>query len=179
MLLGILNYKTTPINMPRKIKTMKLQGKDYAKVADRLRAIHEDHKDFDIETDCVFQADGAVLTAKLTIREDKVVRVFNGHSYGKVGGQKALEKLETIAVGRALAFAGYHADGEIASADEMQDMAVELDQEIVADAVMQIMDAKSVPELEKTYKSLPQAVKQSKEVIDAGKKRKKELTEIE
>jgi hypothetical protein len=39
---------------------------------------------------------------------------------GKVSGEKALEKLESIAVGRALAFAGYLASGEIATAEEME-----------------------------------------------------------
>ena len=39
----------------------------------------------------------------------------------KLGNQKAVEKCETVAVGRALAFAGYLATGEIATAEEMAD----------------------------------------------------------
>ena len=34
---------------------------------------------------------------------------------------KSFEKLESIAVGRALAFAGFSADGEIASFEEMEE----------------------------------------------------------
>ena len=41
----------------------------------------------------------------------------------KVGGrQKQFEKQETIAVGRALAFAGYLASGDIATAEEMAEV---------------------------------------------------------
>lgn len=168
--------------MSKKIKTINLQGKQYAQVSERLRAIHEEHKNFDIKTNYEFFGEQVVFRAKLTIRDKEGVKepvTYYGHSQGKLGAQKAFEKLETIAVGRALAFAGYHADGEIASADEMQDMEAEIDKEILADAVAQIMDAKDVPALEKTYKDLPADIKRSKEVIDAGKKRKKELTEIE
>lgn len=166
--------------MAKKLKTINLSGKQYAQVAERLRAIHEDHKDFDIVTDYELAGETAVLTAEITIRitKEDVVK-YTGHSFGKIGAQKAFEKLETIAVGRALAFAGYHADGEIASADEMQDMEASIDKEILADAVMQICNAENVEELEATYKGLAKDLKQSKEIIEAGKKRKKELTEID
>jgi hypothetical protein len=170
-----------------KLKTINLSGKQYAQVAERLRAIHEDHKDFDILTDFTVTEGGAVaFTATITIRDkvamtdNLVTTTYTGHSYGKMTGAKAFEKLETIAVGRALAFAGYHADGEIASADEMQDMGKEgVDQDVLADAVMQITGVKSVVELESAYKALPVELRKTSEVINAGKRRKKELTTIE
>jgi len=168
--------------MTKKIKTISLSGKQYAQVSERLRAIHEDYKDFDVKTKFQVTEGGAVAFTATIIIRDKVKEnpvSYTGHSYGKAGASKAFEKLETIAVGRALAFAGYHADGEIASADEMQDHVADIDQEVLADAVMQVMDAKSVPELEAVYKSFTKEVKQSKDIIEAGKKRKKELTEIE
>lgn len=168
--------------MGKKIKTISLSGKQYAQVAERLRAIHENHKDFDIVTNFTVTDGGAVaFTATLTIRDKAKENpvTYTGHSYGKAGASKAFEKLETIAVGRALAFAGYHADGEIASADEMQDHQSDIDQEALADAVMEIMDAKSVEDLEAVYKKLAPDLKKSKDVIEAGKKRKKQLTEIE
>lgn len=44
------------------------------------------------------------------------------HSVGKLGTKdKDFEKLETIAVGRALATLGYMASGEIASSEEMEE----------------------------------------------------------
>jgi len=168
--------------MGKKLKTIQYQGKDYAQVAERLRAIHGDHKDFDILTDFKLNEAGNVtFKATLIIRDKKGAEgpvTFNGHSLGKNGQVKAFEKLETIAVGRALAFAGYHADGEIASADEMKEYSNEVDQEAVFEGIAAIQAAKTVKELEKAYKALPLAVQRSKEIIDAGKTRKHEITTI-
>ena len=162
------------------MKTIKLQGREYVQVAERLRAVHKDYADFDIETEYkVTESGGVVFTAKLTIRDAKKVRVFMGHSFGKLGASKQFEKQETIAVGRALAFAGYHADGEIASADEMQEHAGEIDQEALADALSQLNAAKNVKELNAAYKKLPLELQRNKEVIQAGKDKKKALTTIE
>lgn len=167
----------------KKLKTINLSGKQYAQVAERLRAIHEDYKDFDIVTTFIVAEGGAVaFTATITIRDkgEKVHPVtYTGHSYGKTAGSKAFEKLESIAVGRALAFAGYHADGEIASADEMQDMGKEsVDQDVLAEAVLQLTSVKSVEELEATYKTFPVEIRKTSEIINAGKRKKKELTTI-
>lgn len=168
----------------RKLKTIKLSGKEYAQVAERLRAIHEDYPrggkngDFDIVTVYDMTERGVIFTANLTIREGGSTRAYTGHSYGGGGKEKAFEKLETIAVGRALAFAGYHADGEIASADEMQEMAKEVDTEALANALAKISEANSVKELNKVYRELPITLKQNKEVIEACKEKKHELTTI-
>lgn len=169
--------------MGKKLKTINLSGKQYAQVAERLRAIHEDHKDFDINTTYHFtEAGNVIFTATLTIRDKKDVKgpvVYTGHSFGKNGAVKAFEKQETIAVGRALAFAGYHADGEIASADEMKEYGNEADQEAIFEGIAAIQSAKNVKEMEKAYKNLPLAIQRSKEVIEAGKAKRKELTTIE
>lgn len=165
----------------KKLKTINLSGKQYAQVAERLRAIHEDHKDFDIITKFIETQSGIVFRAKLAIR-DKVegtTQTYVGSSYGKAGAVKAFEKLETIAVGRALAFAGYHADGEIASADEMADYNNSIDESEMIDALDKMESAKSVTDLNKIFKSLPLAIQRSKEAIEVGKRKKKELTTIE
>jgi hypothetical protein len=44
-----------------------------------------------------------------------------GHSYGKTTDEKAFEKLETVAVGRALALLGYLNNGDIATSEEMEE----------------------------------------------------------
>lgn len=164
----------------RKLKTIKLSGKEYAQVAERLRAIHEDHKGaFDILTEYnVTESGNIVFTAKIALYLKEGVRTYSGHSFGKVGATKAFEKLETIAVGRALAFAGYHGDGEIASTDEMQELAKDLDTEAVTSAIAQIQSAKTVPAMRKAYKDMPVEIQQNKDVIEAGKAKKKELTTI-
>lgn len=164
----------------RQLKTIKLSGKDYAQVAERLRAVHEDHpEDLDIITSYdVTPAGSIVFTATLTLYFKDKERTYTGHSFGKLAKEKSFEKLETIALGRALAFAGYHANGEIASADEMQEHAKGLDTEAIAGAIGKIQAVTTVAELNKAYKAMPLEVRQNKEVIEAGKEKKKALTTI-
>ena len=104
----------------RKVDTIDLgRGVKYAKVASRCAELHRDYDKCDIETTFEFKDGWAIFFA--TVRTAK--GTFTGHSIGKVAGRdKQFEKQETIAVGRALAFAGYLASGEIASAEEMGDM---------------------------------------------------------
>lgn len=106
---------TTTTSM--KAKTMSLQGQDYAKVSSRLAEYHKAEKEPAIETS--YQFDNGYLITTATVHAKG--GTFTGHSFGKVDKVKAFEKLETVAVGRALAFAGFLADGEIASYEEMED----------------------------------------------------------
>lgn len=101
-----------------KIKTIKLQGKDYAQVKDRLKIFREKFPAGTITTSVDFKEGFAIFTATISIKGEVV---SSAHSLGKTSGAKAFEKLETIAVGRALAFAGFSADGEIASFEEMNE----------------------------------------------------------
>jgi hypothetical protein len=101
----------------RTLETITINGNKYAKVSTRLAAYHHDHEKGRIETSCDFrEGGGVVFSAKVTTSKGE----FTGHSYGKVLKQKDFEKQESIAVGRALAFAGYLAGGEIACAEEME-----------------------------------------------------------
>ncbi len=103
----------------RKTETIEIgKGTHYAKVAARLSEMHQDHEQCSVETSCEFKENYALFTAKVTTMKG----TFTGHSLGKTGQQKAFEKLESIAVGRALAFAGYLASGEIATYEEMTDV---------------------------------------------------------
>lgn len=103
-----------------KINTIKLKNKDYAPVSERVKALHEDYKDVSIETDYEFKEGWAICKANVTVSSADKNGTWTGHSMGVTKGEKAFEKLETVAVGRALAFAGYLAGGEIASYDEME-----------------------------------------------------------
>ncbi len=94
------------------------KGVKYAKVSTRVKAIHEDTKQCSIETSVEFKDNHALFEARVTTPKG----VYVGHSLGKTNQHKAFEKLETIAIGRALSFAGYLASGEIASAEEMEDI---------------------------------------------------------
>jgi len=105
--------------MDRKTETINLGGGiEYAKVSSRSAEFHKDNDKCSVETSCEFKDGYALFTARVTTRKG----IFTGHSMGKVNQQKAFEKLETISVGRALAFAGYLATGDIATYEEMVDV---------------------------------------------------------
>lgn len=168
-----------------KRKTIKLSGKDYVQVAERIRAIHSERKDtIDVETTYFITENGnVVFTATLSVEvvnanKSLTSRKFTAHSFGKLGGAKAFEKLETVAVGRALAFAGYHGDGDIASADEMESFEQEIDYEKIEAAQVALNEAKTLDELQKVYQKLERAVKGNKDVIATKDARKKELASV-
>lgn len=100
---------------------MKLSGNDYAPVDERLRVFHETNKNGSIQNSIQF-LEGKLIQATCKLIPDVKTpeRFFTASSYGELGKQKAYEKLETIAVGRALAFAGFLADGKIASVEEIE-----------------------------------------------------------
>lgn len=104
----------------RKVDTIDLgKGISYAKVSARSAAFHEDNETCSIETTCEFKEGMVLFSAKVTTKKG----TFTGHSMDKLAGrQKQFEKQETIAVGRALAFAGYLASGDIACDEEMADV---------------------------------------------------------
>ena len=100
---------------------VKIHGKDYKTVAERVTEFHNDHKDKkSIITEIIQFKDGIVVVkAVIKIGED----VFCGHAYEDIGSSpinttSALENCETSAIGRALASAGY-LGSEFASADEL------------------------------------------------------------
>ena len=99
------------------MKTINLKGKEYAPVSERVGQLHSDYKEASITTNYDFK-EGFVIFSALVKNERGE---FTGHAFGKIGQEKAFEKIETTAVGRALAFAGYLAGGEIASYDEVKD----------------------------------------------------------
>lgn len=99
------------------MKTISLKGKSYAPVSARVEQFHKDHADGTIKTKYEFQEGYCIFKATVSFSD----RSFTGHAFGKVGTEKAFEKLESVSVGRALAFAGYLAGGEIASYDEMEE----------------------------------------------------------
>ena len=107
----------------RKTETIDIgRGVQYAKVAARSAEFHGDNEQCAVETSYEFKEGYVIFAAKVTTTKG----TFTGHSMDKVSGrQKQFEKQETIAVGRALAFAGYLSTGDIACAEEMADIITE------------------------------------------------------
>jgi hypothetical protein len=106
--------------MTQQIKTIKLKNKEYAPVGNRINAFNSKHPNGSIVTVSNFTGNVVMFKATVTPNTDKKDRFFTAHSFGDVKQEKALEKLETVAVGRALAFAGFSTDGTIASQEEME-----------------------------------------------------------
>jgi hypothetical protein len=101
---------------------VKIHGREYATVAERITALHAATKgQYTIVTEIVRWEDAVVvIRATLTIPE---CGSYTGHSYEKEGSTQinktsALENCETSAIGRALAAAGY-GGSEYASANEV------------------------------------------------------------
>jgi hypothetical protein len=102
------------------LQTITLQGKKYCQVKDRVKAFNEEYKNGSIVTEPKFVNELITVKAIVTPDCSKPERFFTAHSFGSLKGQKAFEKQETIAVGRALAYLGFGIDGSVASSDEME-----------------------------------------------------------
>lgn len=160
-----------------KTKTIDLKGNPYSKVTDRVKEFRTANPNGLIETSPTVQADGQILF-KARILKDKAdtnSAEATGHALGENKGQKAFEKLETIAVGRALALLGYAADGEIASSDEMEEFLEH--RKVKHDAMM--FDAKEkiesctfLDELKKVWAGLPVEAKNELESVKEKMKAK-------
>jgi len=93
--------------------------KDYVWVDTRIDKAHEKHdKNLSIITEFDIKDKTVIFTAKVYIKDSD--QTFTWHSFGEVWKEKAFEKLETVAVWRALAFAGFETRSGIASREEME-----------------------------------------------------------
>ena len=106
------------------LPTIKLKGKDYVMVKDRILHFNEEYPHGSIVTDFKMKEDNSYAWFTATVcpdasSVDKMNRLFVAHSGGPIDDEKSLEKLETVAVGRALAYMGIGVIESIASADEM------------------------------------------------------------
>lgn len=161
--------------MNKTVKTGKIGDKDYAFVADRLKAFREDNPNGLISTEPTVMDDGQVMF-KTTILKDKAnpeSAEATGHALGDNKGQKAFEKLETISVGRALALLGYLAGGEIASSEEMEEFHAYRNDKIEL-AISSLESAQTIEELKETFMALGNVMAEKK-VIAAKDARKAEL----
>jgi hypothetical protein len=93
--------------------------KDYVWVSTRIELAHEKYKDnISIVTEFDIKDQTVIFTATVKIKDTE--QVFTWHSFWEVGKEKAFEKLETVALWRALAFAWFEVKSWIASREEME-----------------------------------------------------------
>lgn len=155
------------MNENRTAKTIDFKGRQYAQVKDRLKEFRQDNPNALVETTPIFQEDGSLMFKARLLKDkaDPASAEATGHAYAKqekVDNEKGFEKLETIAVGRALALIGYGSDGEIASSDEMEEfIAYQESQKL--ESVMawteKMTDAKTLAELAAIWPDVPAELK--------------------
>jgi len=93
--------------------------KDYVWVDTRIDKAHEKHKEqLSIETEFDIKDKTVIFTARVKIWATE--QVFTWHSFWEAWKEKAFEKLETVAVWRALAFAWFETRSGIASREEIE-----------------------------------------------------------
>lgn len=178
----------------RKAQTTKVGTADYAKVAERLKLFREDNPHGKQESAYEVDVDGSlVFTVWLWKNKEDLLGLMkagitdkdalrssadaNGNAKGIIGGkEKDFEKLESIALGRALANLGYLASGEIASFEEIEEFnRYKKEQELaITDTIERMKDAKTIEEVRKIGKD--SGLLNMIEVVEFGRKR---VTEIE
>lgn len=119
------------------MNTIKIKGKDYVLVKDRVAFFNENFPKGAIVTQLLSEPDSGQIVIKAMVFPEGVTaqkidgetiylgRYFVGHSQAKIGDgvvnkTAALENAETSAVGRALGMMGIGVIDSIASADEMK-----------------------------------------------------------
>lgn len=158
------------------VQTINLKGNDYATVPQRLKQFREDNPRSSVETKPTFQEDGTVVFSARIIKDKGNPNSADatGHSYGKMTGDKAFEKLETVATGRALALLGYLNNGQIATTEEMQEFeAYQFEQ--VVEAIHAATKREEFQEI--LSKLTPEQKKEATPLINARIKEIKEQTD--
>ena len=162
------------------MKTISLQGKEYAQVSERLKEFRENCPNALIETTPTIMPDGQVMfkTRILKDKADANSAEATGHAIGDNKGAKAFEKLETISVGRALALLGYMASGEIASSDEMEEFLSYQEEKRTGEklnAIEILGEVKDLETLRSTWNSLKPWLREDKDLVELKDKLKTKL----
>ena len=183
--------------MAGRIKTVKIGGGiDYAKVADRIKIFWEENPNGKIDTEREDISDNKVRFIARIWRDSKVILdlatvgtdinivklTANATASADAAkkGDKENEKLETVAVGRALAMLGYLASGEVASREEMEQFEAykaDLFQDEVDNTIKEMKKAKTIDELRKLYVSLDTELRTNQKILNIKDELKKKLTE--
>ncbi len=103
--------------------SIKLYGKEYPLVAERVAAVHSAQRDFEVLSSEPYTLGDRVIW-RVVISIDG--RIYTGSAEAKLNAPKGtpdgtnpFECVETSALGRALAFAGFGSVESIASYDEI------------------------------------------------------------
>ena len=107
-----------------KLKTIKIQGKDYVEVHERLKYFRNNYKDFSLVTEVIEKTENSILLqGVISNAEGKIVATGLAEEIKGVGfinKTSHIENCETSAWGRALANFGIGIDSGIASVQEVK-----------------------------------------------------------
>jgi hypothetical protein len=178
------------------MNTIKIKGKDYVTVSERLKHLAENYQ-YSIKTDYQYFEERKMWVVKATLSIYKnggffdytgLAQEIESNNYKEVNHTSALENAETSAVGRACAMAGIGIDGGIASAEEVNKAINRVD-EVGEEArlkllsmlenttyeerqkeqlAMRIEDIKTQEEFQKAYSNLEMNQIQDKDRIAMG-----------
>lgn len=167
------NVATTRIEKKYKDKSTgeyKTLTINYALVPDRLLEFRQKNPRAVIETKPLIEGKTLIFEARIVKdKKDPNSAEATGHAYGSLDTDKAFEKLETQAVGRALAILGYLNNGKVATTEEM----LEFESYQMEQIVIDIRAAKNRSEFQAILSKLNPA--QKKEVTPLINQRIKEL----
>jgi hypothetical protein len=105
------------------MESIKIHGKDYFPVNERLKEFRKDYTDHSLDSNITYHQGGmCVIKAEIRDKDGRVIA--SGHAYEKEGSGNInktsyVENCETSAWGRALANFGIGIDASVASADEV------------------------------------------------------------
>ena len=134
--------------------------KDYVWVSTRIEKAHEEFKEnLSIITEFDIKDQTVIFTATVKIKNTE--QIFTWHSFWEVWKEKAFEKLETVALWRALAFAWFEVKSWIASKEEMEVFQSKpRDLLDVINDIRQEKDSNVLQELKEEWKQLTKTQKQ-------------------
>ena len=170
-----------------KVATVKIGGgAEYAKVADRIKLFWEENPNGKIDTERENCGDDKIrfvariwrnasnieelVKSSASVEAIKMTANACASADAIKHGDKENEKLETVAVGRALAMLGYLASGEVASREEMdafEAYKAQKWQEDVDNYIKQLNAATTIEQLRNVFISIPIDMRSCSEVIIA------------
>lgn len=165
---------------------------DYAKVTDRLEAFRTNHPNSKILTSYKNENNKVVFKAFLWRDKTEVIQsLTNGISKDliyltadaeataqkTITNDKDFEKLETMAIGRALSNLGYSSTGSIAEStiSELNKYKDELYQDSVDSAIDRLQNCKTLDELKANYQALDPVLRIDKTIKVITEEIKKKL----
>jgi len=168
--------------------------KAYAKVADRLKVFWEENPNGKIDVEREELADSKIrFIARIWRDSGELLKLAQAGTSAEVikmtanatasadaakKGDKENEKLETVAVGRALAMLGYLASGDVASREEMEEFEHYKEQrrlEAAQNAIDSIEACRSIDELKAYWLTLG-ILMNDKRVLSAKEAMKSKLS---